>query len=199
MLRDKLKGYKIILASGSPRRQQFFNDLDLDFEIRLKDIEEIYPVEFQGVEITNYLAQLKSNAFEGEIAANEILITSDTIVWLNNKALGKPKDYDDAFAILKSLSNETHEVITSVCFKTNKKTETIFDVTRVTFNQLSDEAIHYYLENYKPFDKAGAYGIQEWIGLVGITKIDGAYTNVVGLPTEKVYQYLSHFNAMNKD
>jgi septum formation protein len=100
---------------------------------------------------------------------------------------------------LKSLSNETHEVITSVCFKTIKKTETIFDVTKVTFNQLSDEAIHYYLENYKPFDKAGAYGIQEWIGLVGITKIDGSYTNVVGLPTEKVYLYLSHFNAMNKD
>ena len=183
MLRDKLKGYKIILASGSPRRQQFFNDLDLDFEIRLKDIEEIYPDELQGLEITNYLALLKSNAFEGEIAANEILITSDTIVWLNSKALGKPKDYDDAFAILKSLSNETHEVITSVCFKTIKKTETIFDVTKVTFNQLSDEAIHYYIENYKPFDKAGAYGIQEWIGLVGITKIDGSYTNVVGLPT----------------
>jgi septum formation protein len=199
MLRDKLKGYKIILASGSPRRQQFLNDLDLDFEIRLTDIEEIYPVELQGLEITNYLALLKSNAFEGEIAANEILITSDTIVWMNSKALGKPKDYDDAFAILKSLSNETHEVITSVCFKTIKKTETIFDVTKVTFNQLSDEAIHYYLENYKPFDKAGAYGIQEWIGLVGITKIDGSYTNVVGLPTEKVYQYLSHFNAMNKD
>jgi septum formation protein len=187
------------LASGSPRRQQFFNDLDLDFEIRLKDIEEIYPDELQGIEITNYLAQLKSNAFEGEIAANEILITSDTIVWLNSKALGKPKDYDDAFAILKSLSNETHEVITSVCFKTINKTETIFDVTKVTFNQLSDEAIHYYLEYYKPFDKAGAYGIQEWIGLVGITKIDGSYTNVVGLPTEKVYLYLSHFNAMNKD
>jgi septum formation protein len=199
MLRDKLKGYKIILASGSPRRQQFFKDLDIDFEIRLKDIEEIYPVELQGIEITNYLAQLKSNAFEGEIAVNEILITSDTIVWLNSKALGKPKDYYDAFAILKSLSNETHEVITSVCFKTNKKTETIFDVTKVTFNQLSDEAIHYYLKNYRPFDKAGAYGIQEWIGLVGIAKIDGSYTNVVGLPTEKVYQYLSHFNAMNKD
>ena len=199
MLRDKLKGYKIILASGSPRRQQFFNDLYIDFEIRLKDIEEIYPDELQDIEITNYLAQLKSNAFEGEIAANEILITSDTIVWLNSKALGKPKDYDDAFAILKSLSNETHEVITSVCFKTIKKTETIFDVTKVTFNQLSDEAIHYYIENYNPFDKAGAYGIQEWIGLVGITKIDGSYTNVVGLPTEKVYHYLNHFNAINKD
>jgi len=195
MLRDKLKGCKIILASGSPRRQQFFKDLDIDFEIRLKDIEEIYPDDLQGVEITNYLAQLKSNAFEGEIAANEILITSDTIVWLNSKAIGKPKDYHDAFAILKSLSNKTHEVITSVCFKTIKKTETIFDVTRVTFNHLSDDAIHYYLDNYKPFDKAGAYGIQEWIGLIGINRIDGSYTNVVGLPTEKVYLYLSQFDA----
>ena len=193
MLKDKLKDYKIILASGSPRRQQFFKDLDLDFEIRLKDIEEIYPDDLQGVEITNYLAQLKANAFEGEIAVNEILVTSDTIVWLNSKALGKPKNYDDAFAILKSLSNETHEVITSVCFKTIDKTETIFEVTKVTFNTLSDEAIRYYLDNYKPFDKAGAYGIQEWIGLVGITRIDGSYTNVVGLPTEKVYQYLSKY------
>ena len=194
MLKDKLRGYKIILASGSPRRQQFFKDLDLDFEIRLKNIEEIYPDNLQGVEITNYLAQLKASAFEREIVANEILITSDTIVWLDGKALGKPKNYDDAFAILKSLSNKTHEVITSVCFKTIDKTETIFDITKVTFNAISDEAIHYYLENYKPFDKAGAYGIQEWIGLIGITRIDGSYTNVVGLPTEKVYQYLSNDN-----
>jgi septum formation protein len=194
MLKDKLKKYKIILASGSPRRQQFFRDLDLDFEIRLKDIEEIYPDNLQGVEITNYLAQLKASAFEGELNQNEILVTSDTIVWLKNKALGKPKDYDDAFAILKSLSNQTHEVITSVCFKTIDKTETIFEVTKVTFNTLSDEAIRYYLDNYRPFDKAGAYGIQEWIGLVGITRIDGSYTNVVGLPTEKVYQYLDTYN-----
>ena len=193
MLKDKLKNYKIILASGSPRRQQFFKDLDLDFEIRLKDIEEIYPENLQGVEITNYLAELKANAFEGEITVNEILVTSDTIVWLHNKALGKPKDYTDAFSILKSLSNQTHEVITSVCFKTIDKTETLFDITKVTFNQLSNDAIHYYLENYKPFDKAGAYGIQEWIGLVGITKIEGSYTNVVGLPTEKVYQYLNKY------
>ena len=122
---DKLKSYKIILASGSPRRQQFLKDLDLAFEIRLKDTEEIYPDHLQGVEITNYLAKLKANAFEGEIAANEILVTSDTIVWLNNKALGKPKDYDEAFEILKSLSNQTHKVITSVCFKTIDKTETL--------------------------------------------------------------------------
>ena len=194
MLKDKLNKYKIILASGSPRRQQFFKDLDLEFEIRLKDIQEIYPDNLQGVEITNYLAELKANAFDGEINANEILVTSDTIVWLDNKALGKPKDYDDAFVILKSLSNTTHEVITSVCFKTLDKTDTIFEVTKVTFNELSDEAIRYYLDNYRPFDKAGAYGIQEWIGLVGITRIDGSYTNVVGLPTEKVYQYLSKYD-----
>ena len=182
---------KIILASGSPRRQQFFKDFDLNFEVRLKEIEEIYPENLKAEEITNYLAELKASAFEGEIAENELLITSDTIVWQNGKALGKPKDYDDAFAILKSLSNATHEVITSVCFKTSATIETIYDATKVTFITLSDDSIRYYLDNYKPFDKAGAYGIQEWIGLIGISKIEGSYTNVVGLPTEKVYTYLT--------
>ena len=186
-----LKDYKIILASGSPRRQQFFKDFDLSFEIRLKEIEEIYPDHLKAEEITNYLAELKAKAFDGEIGDNEILITSDTIVWLNDKALGKPKDYDDAFLILKSLSNQTHEVITSVCFKTTTKTETIFETTKVSFRELSNDSIRYYLDNYKPFDKAGAYGIQEWIGLIGIYKIEGSYTNVVGLPTEKVYTYLT--------
>lgn len=190
MIKDKFKEYKIILASGSPRRQQFLKDLDLDFEIRLKDIEEIYPDTLQGFEITNYLAELKANAFEEDLKEKELLITSDTIVWLHKKALGKPKDYNDAFAILKSLSNETHEVITSVCFKTTVQTDTIFDITKVTFTSLSDVDIRYYLDNFKPFDKAGAYGIQEWIGLIGISRIDGSYTNVVGLPTEKVFQYL---------
>jgi septum formation protein len=193
MFNENLNRYKIILASGSPRRQQFFKNLDLDFEIRLKDIEEIYPDNLKAEEITNFLSELKANAFKDELSENELLITSDTIVWLNDKALGKPKDYDDAFTILKSLSNATHEVITSVTFKTSVKTETIFEVTKVTFTTLSDDAIRYYLDNYKPFDKAGAYGIQEWIGLVGISRIDGSYTNVVGLPTEKVYQYLMNF------
>jgi septum formation protein len=192
MLKDKLKKYHIILASGSPRRQQFLKDLDLDFEIRLKEVEEVYPENLQAVEITNYLATLKAKAFEGELKDHELLITSDTIVWLHNKALGKPKDYQDAYAILKSLSNTTHEVITSVCFKTHVKTETIAEVTQVTFKNLSDEAIKYYLDNYKPYDKAGAYGIQEWIGLIGISRIEGSYTNVVGLPTEKVYHYLNN-------
>ena len=190
MLKAILKKHKIILASGSPRRQQFFKDLDLDFEIRLKDIEEIYPDALKAEEITNFLAELKANAFEGELIENEILVTSDTIVWHKNNALGKPKDYEDAFQILKSLSDDTHEVITSVCFKTIEKTTTFHEVTRVTFNALSDESIHYYLENYKPFDKAGAYGIQEWIGFIGVSKIEGSYANVMGMPTDKVYEYL---------
>ena len=192
MLKNKLRNYSLILASGSPRRQQFFKDLDLDFEIRLKEIEEIYPPELKAEEITNYLAELKANAFEGELQANEILITSDTIVWHNNKALGKPKDEQDAFTILKSLSNSTHEVITSVCFKTNSETKLLHEITKVTFNELSEDAIRYYIENYKPFDKAGAYGIQEWIGFVGVSKIEGSYANVMGMPTDKVYEYLNN-------
>ena len=192
MLRNKLQQHKIILASGSPRRQQFFKDLDLDFEIRLKEIEEVFPPELKREEITNYLAELKAAAFDGELQENEILVTSDTLVWHNEKALGKPKDKQDAFEILKSLSNATHEVVTSVCFKTNVKTEVLFEITKVTFNELSDEAIEYYIENYKPFDKAGAYGIQEWIGFIGVAKIEGSYANVIGLPVDKVYQYLSN-------
>ena len=190
MLHKKLENIKIILASGSPRRQEFFKNLDLVFEIRLKEIQEIFPETLQRLEITDYLAKLKAAAFDGELLDNELLITSDTLVWLNGKALGKPVNYDDAFQMLQTLSNQTHEVITSVCFKTNSKTDIINDVTKVTFGCLSDESIRYYLDHYKPFDKAGSYGIQEWIGLIGITNIEGSYTNVVGLPTEKVYQYL---------
>jgi septum formation protein len=192
MLKNKLRNYSLILASGSPRRQQFFKDLDLDFEIRLKEIEEIYPPELKAEEITNYLAELKANAFEGELKANEILITSDTIVWHNDRALGKPKDEQDAFAILKSLSNSTHDVVTSVCFKTNSETKLLHEITKVTFNELSEDVIRYYIENYKPFDKAGAYGIQEWIGFVGVSKIEGSYANVMGMPTDKVYEYLNN-------
>lgn len=195
MLNEKLKEFHLILASGSPRRQQFFKDLDLDFEIRLKEIEEIYPKHLKAEEITNFLAQLKANAFEGELNANDILITSDTIVWHQNQCLGKPKDYDDAFQMLQSLSNATHEVITSVCFKTVAKTETFFEVTKVTFQTLSDKEIRYYLDHYKPFDKAGSYAIQEWIGYVGISKIEGSYTNVVGMPMHAVYEKLNSFLA----
>lgn len=191
MLKEKLKKYTLILASGSPRRQQFFKDLDLDFEIRLKEIEEVYPPELKAVEITDYLAALKASAFDGELQENEILITSDTIVWHQNKALGKPKNADEAFEMIKSMSNDTHEVFTSVCFRTNFTSTVINDVTKVTFKDLSDESILYYIENYKPYDKAGAYGIQEWFGFMAVEKVEGSYTNVMGLPTAKVYEYLS--------
>ena len=189
MLREKLQHKNIILASGSARRQQYFKELDLDFTIQLKEVEEVYPNHLKAEEITNFLSELKAAAFE-HLNENDILITSDTIVWHEGKALGKPKDYEDAFQMLKSLSGKTHEVITSVSFKTNVKTETIFEITKVTFKEISDEAITYYLENYKPFDKAGSYGIQEWIGLIAISKIEGSYANVVGMPVDKVYDKL---------
>jgi septum formation protein len=191
MLREKLKEYKIILASGSPRRQQFFRDLDLDFEIRLKEIEEIYPPNLTEEDITDYLAVLKSDAFSGTLREKDILITSDTIVWHEHKAMGKPKDYDDAFLMLQSLSNKTHKVITSVCFKTTTKTTVISETTKVTFHPLKDEEIKYYLDHYHPFDKAGSYGIQDWIGFIGVAKIEGSYPNVMGLPIDKVYKYLN--------
>lgn len=193
MLRDKLKNYTIILASGSPRRQQFLKELDIDFEIRLKEVEEIYPDNLTGVAITDYLAELKASALTETLSDNEILITSDTIVWHENIALGKPKDYEDAFAMLQSLSGKTHEVITSVCINNKNKSDVLNEVTKVTFNKLTDEEIKYYLNNYKPYDKAGAYGIQEWIGLVAIAKIEGSYVNVVGMPVDKVYQHLIKF------
>lgn len=193
MLKEKLQHYNIILASGSPRRQQFFKDMDIDFEVRLKEIEEVFPSALVGSEITNYLAELKASAFDGTLKENDILITSDTIVWHQNKALGKPKNYEDAFQMLQSLSNQTHEVITSVSFTTIDKTKTFSETTQVTFEDLSDEAIAYYLENYKPYDKAGSYGIQEWLGIVGISKIEGSYANVVGLPVHLVYNILLTF------
>lgn len=191
MLKDKLKKYQIILASGSPRRQQFLKDLELDFEIRLKDTEEVYPSHLQAHEITDYLAVLKANAFENELPENGILITSDTIVWHKNQALGKPKNEQEAIAILQSLSNSSHEVITSVCFKSNEKTTVIHEYSKVTFHNLTKETIQYYVENYKPYDKAGSYGIQEWIGFIGVAKIEGSYTNIMGLPTDKVFDYLN--------
>lgn len=193
MLREKLKPYHIILASGSPRRQAYFKELGIDFTIQLKEVEEIYPEALQKEAITNYLAELKAQAFDNELQPNDILITSDTIVWHNNKALGKPKTIEEAYDMLRALSDDTHQVYTSVCFTTTTKTETFFDVTRVTFNPLTEEDIAYYIKKYQPFDKAGAYGIQEWIGLVAIRKIEGSYATIVGLPVDLVYNKLLTF------
>jgi septum formation protein len=190
MLREKLAGYKIILASGSPRRQQFMRDLDLDFEIRVREVDEVFPPELKGEQIPKYLAKLKAQAFNGDLADDEILITSDTIVWLDGESLGKAENYTQAFEMLRKLSGKTHEVITSVCFTTLNSCDVITDTTKVTFNPLSDQAISYYLDHYRPYDKAGSYGIQDWIGLVAVAKIEGSYVNVMGMPTDRVVNYL---------
>lgn len=190
MLHKKLQDYTIILASSSPRRQQFFKDLGFDFKIQLKPIEELYPQHLKHSEITDYLAQLKASPFKTELSQNDILITSDTIVWHNDTALGKPKSAEDAFNIISVLSDTTHEVITSVCFTTKATQITVNSITKVTFKALSKTEIDYYINTFNPFDKAGAYGIQEWIGLIAVTKIEGSFFNVMGLPTHLVYKTL---------
>ena len=189
MLRDKLKKFNIILASESPRRQNFFKDLDIDFTIQIKKVQEIYPNNLIGTEITDYLADLKSKEFNN-LKVKDILITSDTIVWLNNEALGKPKTKEEAFKMLRSLSGKKHEVITSISIKSKNFQKILNDITAVYFKEISDEEIYYYIDNYSPFDKAGAYGIQEWLGFIAIDKIDGSFFNVVGLPVHKLYKEL---------
>ncbi|MDO9275157.1 MAG: Maf-like protein [Lutibacter sp.] len=189
MLSEKLKNKNIILASGSPRRQELFNELGLDFSIQVKAVEEIYPASLKASAITNYLAELKAASFT-ELAENDIVITADTIVWLNNKAIEKPKDKQHAIEMLQELSGTVHKVITSICIKTFTSQKVFHDETMVYFKPLSKEEITYYVENYQPFDKAGAYGIQEWIGFMGVTKIEGSYFNVMGLPVHKLYEEL---------
>ena len=189
MLKEKLKNYNLILASASPRRQQFFQDLNIEFTIQIKEVDEIYPQELKGAEITDYLADLKSKAFIN-LSEKDLLITSDTIVWLGNKALGKPKDEDDAFKMLRALSGKKHEVITSISIKRKYSQKIVNDTTIVSFKEITDEEIKYYIKNFNPLDKAGAYGIQEWIGFIAIEKIEGSYFNVVGLPVHKLYKEL---------
>ncbi len=190
MLNEKLKNHHIILASGSPRRQQFLKDLEIDFEIQLQPIDEVYPDHLKAEEITNYLSELKASAFKQRLQHNDILITSDTIVWHNHHALGKPQSIEHAKLMIASLSNDWHEVISSVSFTTKDQQITKHFTTKVHFKELTIKEIDYYVTNYNPIDKAGAYGIQEWIGLIGIDKIEGSYFNVVGLPTHIVYETL---------
>lgn len=191
MLNDKLKDFNIILASASPRRHAFLKDMHLDFEIQLKPVKEIYPKHLKREEITDFLAELKAEPFVTDLKKNDILITSDTIVWLEEKAIGKPKNEADAFKMIKSLSNKTHDVVTSICITFNSEKRIVNTTTKVTFKSLSDEEIKYYITNFKPLDKAGAYGIQEWIGAIAITNIEGSYNNVVGLPTHLLYETLN--------
>lgn len=193
MLSEKFKNINIILASGSPRRQELFKELGLEFSIQVKEVNEVYASSLKEEEITNYLSELKASAFENELNENDLLITSDTIVWLNNKALEKPKDEKAAVEMLQALSGTKHKVITSVCLKTKYKQHVFSDETTVYFKELSKKEINFYVENYRPFDKAGSYGIQEWIGFIGITKIEGSYFNVMGLPVHKLYEELMKF------
>lgn len=189
-LKEKLKNHKLILGSGSPRRKQFLEDLGLVFEVRPKSVEEIYPENLKGEQISKYLAELKATPFKPELEENEIVLTSDTVVWFNDESLAKASDEDEAFQMLSKLSGDWHEVITSVCFTTSKLQKTVSATTLVKFIDFSNEEINYYIKKCQPFDKAGAYGIQEWIGMIGISEIKGSYTNVVGLPTHLVYKTL---------
>lgn len=190
---DWLSNHKIILASRSPRRQQLLRELGLEFEIIVKDFNETYPEGLSGEEIARYVAHQKAISLIDGLSDNDIVITADTIVWCKNKVLGKPKDFEDAVRILKEISGNTHEVITGVCICSVSK-ERIFSVsTKVTFETLSDDEIRYYVEEFKPFDKAGAYGIQEWIGIVACSYIEGSYFNVVGLPVQRLYKELKQF------
>ncbi len=190
MLQKYLGAHTIVLASGSPRRQQFFKDLQIPFEVRLKPVDEIYPSHLKGAEISDYLAVLKAQALITDLAPKEILITSDTVVWHQQKSLAKPENKNEAYAMLKSLSNNQHQVITSVCFTTIDQQQVQRYSTDVRFKKLTDEEIWYYIEQYSPFDKAGSYGIQEWIGHIGITEIKGSYNSVMGLPTHILYKTL---------
>lgn len=196
MLKDLLKHKEIILASGSPRRHQFFKDLKIPFKIDVRPVREVYPDYLKKGEITDYLAELKAEAFQKELKKDQILITSDTIVYNEGKAMGKPETGAEAKDMLRSLSGKSHSVYTSVCFTTHNHQSTVNCQTKVTFKRLTFGEIDYYVENYRPFDKAGGYAIQEWIGLIGITNLEGSYFNVVGLPTHLLYQELIDLSSI---
>jgi len=185
----------LLLASNSPRRKELLASLGLIFDVRVKEVNEDFPEHLKRAEVAEYLASHKADAYAADIET-EALITADTIVCLGDKILNKPENHEEAFAMLRVLSGTSHEVITGVCIMTKKQKVVFHDVTKVYFKHLSDAEINYYITNYKPFDKAGAYGIQEWIGMTGIKRIEGSYFNVVGLPVQKLYQKLVELNVV---
>jgi septum formation protein len=194
MLHEKLRHKRLILASGSPRRQQLLKELGLTFDVRVPHVRETYPRHLNKQEIAIYLSELKANFFdEKEIGEHGILIAADTIVWMNNQVLPKPSDENEAVEILNRLSGNAHDVITGVTIRTASRSFSFFSDTRVFFKVLTNDEIQYYINTFKPFDKAGGYGIQEWIGKIGITKIEGSYYNVMGLPVAKLYSELDAF------
>lgn len=190
LLQEKLKGYQLILASQSPRREMLMKELGLRFDIIPLSIDESYPKELLLEQVPEYLAKKKAAPFLKNIQDKQIVITSDTVVILYNELLGKPKNSKEAKKLLQKLSGQTHEVISGVCIMTKQGQKSVSVSSKVSFKQLSEEEINYYVDKFNPLDKAGAYGVQEWIGYVGIERIDGSYTNIVGLPTATVYDLL---------
>ena len=195
ILNEKLKKYKIILASGSPRRREIFQILGFDFEVKTKETKEEYPADLPKEKVSEFLAELKAKAFENEVLEDEklIVITSDTTVVIDGEILGKPSGREGAIEMLKKLSGKKHTVYSGVCIKNKRKTVTFTAFTDVWFRELSDEEIVFYVDNYKPFDKAGAYAVQEWIGAAAISRIEGSYYNVMGLPSKMVFTELEKF------
>jgi septum formation protein len=191
---EEINKYRIVLASASPRRHYLLKGLGVDFEVQSVDVEENYPSDLRLEDVAVYLAALKSSAFpQHQMQENTLLITADTIVIQDNTIVHKPKDREEAVEMLNKLSNSMHEVITGVCIRSLTKKKSFSSKSAVYFNELSQEEIEYYVDNYKPYDKAGAYGIQEWIGYVGIKHIEGSYFNVMGLPTQALYRELIDF------
>ena len=186
-----LKGKELILASASPRRKWLMEELGVPFTIQPKHVEEVYPSNLKREEIPVFLSKLKANAFSEDELEGNVILTADTIVWLNDRELQKPEDLEDAKRMIRLLSGTSHEVYTALTVRTSEKTISDFDRTEVHFRELTEEEIDYYINKYQPLDKAGAYGIQEWIGYIGIEKIEGCYFNVMGLPLRKVYNALN--------
>lgn len=188
---DNLEKYKVILASGSPRRRELMVGLGVNYEVRiLPDVDESYPDTLQGEEIPLYIAKEKADAYIPMMQPDELIITADTIVWLDGKVLGKPRDREDALQMLRTMSGRTHEVFTGVCITTTDWQRSFTAQTEVRFATLSEDEIIYYVDNFKPMDKAGAYGVQEWIGFIGVENISGSYYNIMGLPVQKLYREL---------
>ena len=188
---DNLKKYHLILASNSPRRSELLKGLDIDFEVRvLSGIKEDYPSSLISSDVPEYIANEKADAYVKTLTSTELLITADTVVIVDGQILGKPKDENDACRMLRLLSGKTHEVTTGVCLLTTDSRRTFSVTSRVTFAQLADADIKYYVKTYQPLDKAGAYGIQEWIGYIGVTALEGSYFNVMGLPVQRIFSEL---------
>lgn len=185
---DNLKKYKVILASNSPRRKELLSGLGIEYQVKaMPDVDESFPDTLVGEAIPAYIAQAKANAYQPIMGADELVITADTIVWIDNEVLGKPESREDAICMLRKLSGASHQVITGVCITTIDWQKSFTATTDVTFAKLTNEEIEYYVDNYAPMDKAGAYGVQEWIGFVGVESISGSYFNVMGLPIQRLY------------